>query len=218
MDHIPGTTQGGGFDPRQAADLLDQTTRQSRRQFTPLSPLLFAFRAVAVLVVFGGCWLSVHGQHPYTGHVSGWAIAAAVVLVVVNIGWTAWVIGRASTGISGPAQRKWQAWKGIMVAAGIIGYANTAPLYHAGFSHPVWGLYPASAPLLIIGLAAAAAAAAFRYWPLAGAALAIAVTAAAAGFGGPAGSWLIMGIGLCAVYLSLAAFTAWRLRRGVFRP
>lgn len=221
MDHIPGTadtTQGGGFDPRQAADLLDRTTRQARRQFTPLPPLLFAFRAVAVLVVFGGCWLSVRGQHPYTGHVSGWAIAVAVALVAVNIGWTAWVIGRSGSGVSGPAQRKWQAWTGIMVVAWIIGYGITAPLYHAGISHPVWGLYPASAPLLIIGLAAVAAAAAFRFWLLAGVALAIAVTAAVAGFGGPAGSWLIMGIGLCAVYLGSAAFTAWRQRRSMVAP
>jgi len=44
------------------------------------------------------------------------------------------------------------------------------------------------------------------------------VAAAAAGFGGPAGSWLITGIGLCAVYLGIAAFTAWRQRRGVVRP
>ena len=221
MDRIPGgagTTQGGGFDPRQAAALLDQATRQARRAFTPLTPLLFTFRAAAALVVFGGCWLSVRGQHPYTGHISGWAIAAAVVLVAVNIGWTAWVIGRAGTGVSGPAQRKWQAWTGIMAAAWIIGYATTAPLYHAAVSHPVWGLYPASAPLLIIGLAAAAVAATLRYWPLAGTLLAIAVVAAAAGFGGPAGSWLITGIGLCAAYLGIAAFTAWRQRRSMVRP
>ena len=82
--------------------------------------------------------LSVRGQHPYTGHIGGWAIAVAVVLVAINIGWTAWVIGRAGTGISGPAQRR-QAWTGIMVAAWIIGYAATAPLYHARVSHPVWG-------------------------------------------------------------------------------
>jgi hypothetical protein len=218
MDHIPGTAQGGGFDPRQAAALLDQATQQARRTFTPLTPLLFTFRAVVALVVFGGCWLSVRGQHPYAGHISGSVIAIAIVLVAVNIGWTAWAIGRAGTGVSGPAQRKWQAWTGIMTAAWIIGYAVTAPLYHAGVSHPVWGLYPASAPLLIIGLAASAVAAAFRYWPLAVTALAIAVTAAAAGFGGPAGSWLITGIGLCAVYLAIAAFTAWRQRRSMVRP
>jgi hypothetical protein len=84
MDHIPGAagpTQGGDFDPRQAAALLDQATRQARRQFTPLTPLLFTFRAVALLVVFGGFWLSVRGQHPYTGLHRGWAVDVAVVLV-----------------------------------------------------------------------------------------------------------------------------------------
>jgi hypothetical protein len=218
MDPVPGTAEGGDLDPGQAAALLDQATRQARRQFTPLTPALFAFRAVLALVVFGGFWLSVRGQHPYTGHISGWAIAVAVVLVVINIGWTAWAIGRAGTGVSGPAQRKWQAWTGIMTAAWIIGYATTAPLYHAEVSHPAWGLYPASAPLLIIGLAGAAVAAAFRYWPLAGTCLGIAVAAAAAGFGGPAGSWLITGICLCAVFLGIAAFTAWRQRRSMVRP
>jgi hypothetical protein len=221
MNHIHGTAtagNGGDLDPRQAAALLDQATAQARRTFTPLTPPLLTFRAVAVLVVFGGFWLSVRGQHPYTGHLSGWAIALAVVLVSINIVWTIWALERAGTGVSGPAQRKWAAWKGIMTAAWIIGYAITAPLYHAAVSHPVWGLYPASAPLLIIGLAGAAVAAAFRYWPLACTCLAIAVVAAAAGFGGPAGSWLIIGIGLCAVYLGLAAFTAWQERRSVVRP
>ena len=221
MDHVPGiagTTEDDGLDPGQAAAVLDQATRHARRAFTPLTPLLFTFRAVVVLVVFGGFWLSVRGQHPYTGHVSGWAVAVAVVLVAVSIGWTAWVIGRAGTGVSGPAQRRWQAWTGIMAVAWIIGYGAAAPLYHAGVSHPVWGLYPASAPLLIIGLAGAAVAAPFRYWPLAVTCLAIAVVAAAAGFGGPAGSWLITGVGLCAVYLGLAAFTAWRQRRSMVAP
>ena len=218
MDPVPGTAEGGDLHPGQAAALLDQTTRQARRQFTPLTPALFAFRAVLALVVFGGCWLSVRGQHPYTGHISGWAIAMAVVLVAVNIGWTAWAIGRAGTGVSGPAQRKWQAWTGIMTAAWIIGYATTAPLYHAEVSHPAWGLYPASAPKLIIGLAGAAVAAAFRYWPLAG-------TCPGDRRGGgrsrvrrPGRPWLITGICLCAVFLGIAAFTAWRQHRSMVRP
>ena len=112
MDDVPGiagATQGGGFDSRQAAALLDQATRRARRALTPLPPLLF------------------------------------------------------------------------------------------------------------IGPAGAAAATAFRYWPLAGTCLAITVTAAVAGFGGPAGSWLITGIGVGAVYLGIAAFTAWR-RRGRVEP
>jgi len=221
MSPNPDTTtagdNGGNFDPQQAAALLDQATLKARRTFTPLTPLLFTFRAVGLLVVFGGFWLSVRAQHPYTGHLSSAAIAVAVVFVFVNIVWTIMAIALASTGVSGPAQRKWGAWTAIMAVAWIVGYAVAAPLYHAGASHPVWGLYPASAPLLIIGLVGATAGAAFRYWPLATVLLAIAVVAAAAGLGGPANSWLITGIGLCVVYLGIATFTALTQRRSVVR-
>jgi len=67
--------------------------------------------------------------------------------------------------------------------SGVTAYAVTAPLYHAGASHPVWGLYPASAPLLIIGLLGAATAAARHDWPMAGTCLAVAIVAAAAAAG-----------------------------------
>jgi hypothetical protein len=221
MDHIPGTAdaaQGGGFDPGQAAALPDQGAQQARRTFTPLTMLLWTFRGVEILVVCGSFWLSVRGQHPYS-RPAGWAWGVAVVAGALNIGLTAWVTGRAGTGVSGPAQRRWiQPWKVIALAAWIIAYFAIAPHYHAGVSQPVWGLYPASAPLLVIGLATAAVAAAFRYWPMAGAGLAIAVAAAAAGFGGPAGSWLIMGVGLCAAYLGTGALKTWRQRRGTVRP
>jgi len=39
-----------------------------------------------------------------------------------------------------------------------------------------------------------------------------------AGFGGPAGAWLIMGIGLCTAMLGAVAFTVWQQRRSVVRP
>jgi hypothetical protein len=220
MDHIPGTagaTEGGVFGPRQAAALLDQATAHARRTLTPLMPLLWVLRAPVWLVVLGGFWLSVRGQHPYTGHISGWAITVALVLAAVNIGLTAAVIRRAGAGVSGPAQRKWHAWFGVMLAVWILAYAVTAPLYHSSVGHPVWGLYPASAPLLIIGLAGTAITAAFRFWVMACTGLASAIVAAAAGFGGPAGSWLIMAIGLCTVCLGTAAFTAWQQNRSLIR-
>jgi hypothetical protein len=182
-----------------------------------LIPLLYAFQAVLVLAGFGGVWLSVRGQHPYAGHISGWAIALVAAIAVVNISATVWVNGRAAATARDLAQRRWQAWKVIMVIAWLIGYTITAPHYHAGMSHPVWGLYPASGPLLIIAGASAAVTAALRYWPLASASLAVAVAAAAAGFGGPAGSWLITGIGLCGVHLGAAGYTAWRQRRMMHR-
>jgi hypothetical protein len=202
--------------PSAAGAIHGDCSSSARRTFAPLI-LLWTFRAVAILVVCGSIWLSVRGQHPYS-RPAGWAWAVAVVAGAINTGLSAWVIGRAGTGVSGPAQRRWQPLKAIALAAWIIAYFATASHYHAGVSHPVWGLYPASAPLLIIGLATAAVAAAFRYRPMAGAGLAIAVVAAAASFGGPAGSWLILGVGLCAVYLGIAAFKTWRQRGSIVQP
>jgi hypothetical protein len=220
MSPTPNTTagNGGSFGPEQAAALLDQTTKQARRTFASGSPLLWVFRAVVVLVAFGGIWLSVRGHHdPYSAP-GGWALAVVFVLVAINAGWSAVAISRAGAGVSGPAQRKKRAWLGAMLVAWIAAYAFTAPLYHAAASYPVWGLYPASAPLLIIGLLAAATAAARHDWPMAGTSLAVAIVAAAAGFGGPVGAWLIMGIGLCAAMLGAAAFTVWQRRRSVVGP
>jgi hypothetical protein len=220
VNHTPDTTtagNGGNFDPQQAAALLDQTTRQARRTFTPGPPLLWAFRAVLVLVAFGGYWLSVRGRDPYSAP-SGGLLAVIFVLVAINIGWSTWALKRAGAGVSGPAQRKRQAWLAVMLVAWIVAYAFTVPLYHATATHPVWALYPANAPLMIVGLVAAATAALRRDWPMAGTTLAIAIVAAVAAFGGPAGAWLIMGIGLCAVCLGTAAFKVWQQRRGVVRP
>jgi hypothetical protein len=210
------TENGGHFDPQQAADLLDQTTRQARRTFAPLIPLLWVYRAFLVLIVFGGYWLSVRDKDPYSAP-SGGLLAVIAVLVAINIGWSTWALKRAGAGVSGPAQRKRRAWLGVVLVIWVVAFAVTVPLYHARASYPVWGLYPANAPLLIVGLAGAAAAAACKYWPMAGITLAIAVIAVVAGFGGPAGAWLILGIGLCAAMLGGAAFMVWLQRRSVIR-
>ena len=71
MNPAPDSTtsagNGGNFDPRQAAALLDQTTHQARRKFAPSPPWLLAIRAIAVLAALGGPWLTVRGQQPYRG-------------------------------------------------------------------------------------------------------------------------------------------------------
>ena len=160
----------------------------------------------------------MRGQHPNSGTPGGWALAVAFALVAISIAWSAVPIRRAGAGVSGPAQRKKRAWLGGMLLAWIIAYLVTAPLYHAGDSHPVRGLYPASAPLMIIGVAGAVTAPAWRDWSMAVTCIAVAFVAALAGFGGPAGAWLIMGIGLSTAMRGAAAFTAWWQRRGMVRP
>lgn len=207
---------GGPFDPRQAAALLQQATEQARRTFAVATPLLWTYRALVVLGVFGGCWLSVRDQNPYTGP-SGWVIPVGCVLVAGNIAWSAVAIRRTAAGVSGPSERLRRAWIGVMIVALIAAYAFMAPLYQASESHSTWGVYPSSAPMLVVGLFGALTAAARRDWHMSGACLAVAVVAAAAEFGGPAGSWLIMGIGLGVVCLGTAALIASQQHRGLVR-
>ena len=70
MNPAPDTTAAAGndgsFDPGQAAALLDQTTRQTRRRLEPAPPWLLAIRAFIALAIYGAVWLSVRGQHTPT--------------------------------------------------------------------------------------------------------------------------------------------------------
>lgn len=213
-----GTGSDSPLDPRQAAALLDQTSQQARRKFQFSPPLLSVLRAIVVLGTFGGIWLSVRGQHPYTGPSSA-AITVTYVLVGILIGASAAAMKRAAAGVSGPAQRKRWAGIAVMLVAWAVVFVFMAALDHAGASKTiVFGLYPATAPLLIVGLVAAAAAAGREDWPMTGSMLAMAIVSAVAAFGGPVGAWLIMGIGLCAVFLGTGAFTVWQQRRSLVRP
>ena len=207
---------GGNFDPQQAAALLDQTIQRARRTFATGQPLLWTYRAFFVLVAFGGFWLSVRRQNPYTGP-RGWSLPVAALLIAINIVWSVLALRRAGAGVSGPAQRSRQSWIGLMLAVWVIAYAVTAPLFHPGASHPDWGLYPASAPMMIVCLIGAATAAARHDRTTAGTLLALGLVATVAGFGGPVGSWLIMGIGLSAGCLGTAAFKLRQQRRGAVR-
>jgi hypothetical protein len=101
-----------------------------------------------------------------------------------------------------------------MLAAWAVVFVFMAALDHAGASHAiVFGLYPAVGPLLILGLVAAADAAGRDDWLMTGTNLAMATVATIAAFGGPVGAWLIMGIGLYAVFLATAGCSVWLQRR-----
>ena len=221
MNQTPSTAAGNGdgaeFDLRRAAAALDQATRQARRRLNPTPPALFAFRALVALVACGSIWLSVRHQHPYTGPTAP-AVAVAFIPVVINIVWSSIALKRAGSGVSGPAQRATRIWLGIMLATWIIAYAVTAPLFHGAASNPTWGWYPASAPFIIVGLVGAAGSVALRGRFMAVVCLTITLIAVAAGFGGPAGSWLIMGIGLGAMMLVATALTVRSQRRSMVGP
>jgi uncharacterized protein YybS (DUF2232 family) len=219
MNHTSDATtaDGGNFDPRQAAALLDQTMQQARRQLEPAQPWLLVMRAVAVLAVLGAVWLNVRGQHPYQ-HPTAAVIPVLITFGVLNLVATVAVARRATAGVSGKSRLRPAEiaalvviWIGVFVVMGV--------LPGAGVSDSVaYGLYPVTVPLIAAGLAWAAITAPRADWPRFGTGLAVAVTGAVALSAGPAGAWGVAGVGLCLTLLGQAAVIVWQQRRSVVRP
>jgi hypothetical protein len=207
MNHTHDTTtaeNGDSLEPRQAAVLLDQTTLRARRQFEPNPPWLLVIRAFLALGGYGALWLSVRGQHPYA-HPTAAVIPVAVAVGVVNVVATAAVAKRATAGISGrsrlrPADIALMAavWVGVFVAVGALAGAGVSDTV-------VYGLFPATAPPILAGLAWAGIMAARADRRAVGSGLAAAVVGALALAAGPAGAWAVVGVGMFVVLLEHAA-------------
>jgi hypothetical protein len=209
MDETAAPDEGEELDPRAAAALLEQTTRQAQRQFDLRRPLLMVIGAAVVLIAYGVLWLSVRGQHPYSGP-AGWALAVLYSTLLVWIIVVATFYRRATSGVSGRSARQQKADAAAFIPIWIAVYVFQGALHHAGASHAiVYGIYPAAAPILILGGAAAAHAAARENWRVLGFALAGVALAAGGAFAGPAGVWAVVGIGLCVLLLVRTAAQVW---------
>ena len=203
---------GGGFDPREAAALIEQTKRQAQRQFDLRPPLLTLLRAAVILAAYGTVWLSVRGQHPYQGP-NGAALAVVYGAVIVVIVVSAAVIRRATTGVSGQSRRQRGAYGAAFGTAWIAVSVFQGALYHAGASHGiVYGVFPAAAPLLVLGAAAAGLAAAREDWRTLSVAIAVVALGTGSAFAGPAGVWGIIAVGGCVIGIGYAVYQVWQRR------
>jgi hypothetical protein len=210
MNPTPTTSAGdggGGFDPQQAAALLDQTTTQARRKLAPSPPWLLATRGVAVLAALGAVWLTVRGQHPYQG-LTGADAPILIGFVVLNFAATVTVRQHAMTGVAGPTRFR-PAEIAVLAASWAVVPVLMWGLHAAGAS---FALYPTTV-LIVPGLAWAAVQARREGWRGSVMGLALAATGLAGAFAGPAGSWAVAGVGLCAVLLGKAAAVARRQRQ-----
>lgn len=216
MNDTPDTDEAaaadGGFDPREAAWVLEQARREARRKFSLHPPLVMAAGAAVILVGYGALWLSTRGQQPYTGPSLG-VIALVYAVVVVSIAVAAKVYQRATAGISGPAVRQRKV-EGVAIVVSYLGSpVLQGALKHYGASHAiVYGVIPAAAPLIIVGTAVVALGAGKADWPQFGAALAVVTAGMVAAFAGPSGAWAVAGIGLFIGVAGYAAVTAWQQR------
>jgi hypothetical protein len=173
------------LDPQSAALLVDQTSREVRRQLDPTPPLLWAAAAVAVPGIYVALWLSVRGQHPYRGPDLGVIGLVYIVVAVLALAGLS-IYLRARAGVRGRSRREERIFA-IPVLAALIGYYTfVGALKYDGFSHGiVYGVADAAGPWLMYGAVLGAYGAAREdWWKVAGGVALIAAGAGAA-FAGP---------------------------------
>jgi hypothetical protein len=138
--------------------------------------------------------------------------------IAVNFGLTIAVARHATAGVSGRSRLHRAeiavltvAWVGVYVAMGVLAGTGASDAF-------VYGLYPTTVPLIVVGLAWAAIMAVRANWPRCATGLAIAAVGAGALTAGPAGAWAVSGAGVCLVLLTIATSRALRQRRRVVWP
>jgi hypothetical protein len=218
MNTEPGTNNSATaddsdeLDPTEAAAILDQATRQAQREFDPTPPWRLVVMALVALLAFGALWLSVLGQHPYTGP-NALALVITYVLVIALIGISVSTTQRATAGVTGASVRQRRTVIAAFVVVYIAVYVFMGALRYLGVSHAiVYGVYPAVGPLIIVGAAAAGLAAAKENWLDLGTSLAIVSAGAICAYAGPIGVWLAIGISVFVIVSARAAVLAWRRR------
>jgi hypothetical protein len=202
----------GGLDPRGAAQLLERTRREAQRGLDFRSPWLSLLAAAVALVAFGAVWLSVRGQRPYMGPTAV-SLVVLYAVVLIRIGTVVYAHRRAKAGVSGRSVRQQRAEGAALAVALVAVYVLMGALAHDGASDAVvYGVYVATAPLIVLGAFWAARSAVREDWPGLGISIAIMLVAAGSAFAGPRGVWLSDGVGCCVVLLGYSAAQAWLLR------
>jgi hypothetical protein len=89
---------------QQAAAVVEDARARARRELVICAPLVYAAWGLTVLLGYGAMWLSVRGQHPYTGP-SGGSIAVLLGLAAVAVAAVVVMISKTVAGIDGRSAR-----------------------------------------------------------------------------------------------------------------
>ena len=196
------------LDPEQAARLIEQTSREAKRQFGYWQSPWFTLAGAAIwLAIYGTLWLSVRGQHPYKGP-TGWALLTIYSLIIVAAIAFRVAAGprRARQGVSGRTRRV-ETYLGAAVGSAYVAHlVFQGALKYLGASPAiVWGVYPAVVSPIVLVAAGGVFAAVREDVQTLWAAIAVIAVLAGSAFAGPIGVWLSCGVGGFLVLLVLAA-------------
>ena len=162
-----------------------------------------------MLAIYGAVWFSVRGQHPYRGPTDA-VLPVVYIFVFINFVATFWIARRASAGVSGKSRLRPAevavmvvVWVGVFVPIGVMAGDHVS-------RSVVYGLYPATVPLMAAGVAWAV----IMAMRANSRRCAVALVVGAVGLlGGPVGTWLITGSGLFVLCLGNAVAIS-RQQRG----
>jgi hypothetical protein len=144
----------GELSPEQAAQLIEQTSQEARRQFGYWQSPWYTLAAAAIwLAIYGTLWLSVRGQHPYKGP-TGWALLTIFSLIAVAAiaGSIVTKPRRARQGVSGRSRRR-EAYLGAVMGSAYVGaVVFQGALRYLDVSWAiVYGVYPAVvSPIVLV--------------------------------------------------------------------
>ena len=69
---------------QEAAAVVEDARARARRELVICAPLVYAAWGLTLLLGYGAMWLSVRGEHPYTGP-SGGSIAVVLALAALAV-------------------------------------------------------------------------------------------------------------------------------------
>jgi hypothetical protein len=199
------------LDPSRAAAIAQEARERALRELRTSYPVLFTVWGLVLLIGYGVIWLSVRGQHPYTGP-TPMSLLVLTLLVAAGGVTTVIMVGRAASGIGGVSA----ATRRIHLLVLLVGYAGVftleGGLAHAGASMSLLGVYGAVAPMLVTGVVYAASPAIWQDWSTRGLGVWLVVVAAGSSYAGPVGVWAVAGLAAGIGFLVMAAVR--RVREG----
>ena len=136
---------------QEAAAVVQDARVSARRELVISAPVVYTAWGLVWLIGYGAMWLSVRGQHPYSGP-SGVSIAAVFVLAGFAVAAVLVIASRAAAGIDGRSAR----YRRIILATWATGYLILL-LVQAAISSSVstrtYAFVAFAGPLLLAGLA-----------------------------------------------------------------
>ena len=135
---------------QEAAAVVQDARARARKELVISTPLVYMAWGLVWLVGYGAMWLSVRGQHPYTGP-SGASMAAVFVLACFAVAAVLVIANKAAAGIDGRSVRH----RRIIGATWAIGYLSlliVAPAISSSVSTRTLAFISFAGPVLLVGL------------------------------------------------------------------